>query len=138
MTDEEYAAERAAKERATQELQWRNRRVIAERLRWPAGVLEICERLDRLHPPWHVDWEDANLGPSRWAHSARYSATRYDVSIEDGDPMRTGDGIRRHPTVHGETVDQLRAAITAMDHRIAEMDDFERRTKVWMASRPRS
>lgn len=133
------AAERAeaAQAAATNELVRRNRRIIAERLRWPAGTLEICEQLDRLHPGWHVDWEDANPGPSRWSHPARYSAMRHDVKIEGGDPMRPNDGIRRYPAVYGETVDELRAAITAMDERLAAEKELDRRMSAWMSDRPR-
>lgn len=34
----------------------RNRRVMAKRLRWPAGAVETCERLERKHPGWCVSW----------------------------------------------------------------------------------
>jgi hypothetical protein len=35
---------------------WRNRRVVAERLDWPDGHLETCERLDDEHPGWYTNW----------------------------------------------------------------------------------
>ncbi|GLW29450.1 hypothetical protein [Actinoplanes regularis] len=66
-------------------LAWRNRRLIAERLRWPAGSLEDCERIELAHPGWTVHWLPAGIyGPTpsfravhlqrrryyRWAHGA--------------------------------------------------------------------
>jgi hypothetical protein len=42
------------------ELAWRNRRVLAERLHWPAGALEDCERLDPLYPRWSITWSPGN------------------------------------------------------------------------------
>lgn len=134
--DPEAARQRDAdREAARYELYHRNRRIIAERLGWPEGALEICERLDRLHPPWRASWEDTMPGTSRWAHPARYAATRSDVCVLGGDAMRQ-DEIRRHPCVYGETVDQLRAAITAMDARIFEEEERERRFTAWMLARP--
>jgi hypothetical protein len=37
-------------------LRWRNRRVLAERLRWPAGILDDCERIEQEHPSWGINW----------------------------------------------------------------------------------
>lgn len=136
MTDEEYTTRRAVEERAVRERQHRNRRIIAERLSWPARALDVCEGMDRLYPGWTAWWDDAHPGPSRWAHPARYSASRHDVSIEGGDPMRS-DGIRRHPTVYGETVAELRAAIEAMQARIDAQEELDRRVTAWMLDRPR-
>lgn len=34
----------------------RNRRLLAERLGWPAGALEACEDVERRFPGWAVFW----------------------------------------------------------------------------------
>jgi hypothetical protein len=41
----------------------RNRRLLAERLHWPQGALEECERLDQAHPGWSVVWRPENTVP---------------------------------------------------------------------------
>jgi hypothetical protein len=40
----------------TRKLAWHNRRVIAERLGWPDGVLETCEQTEPQHPGWSLSW----------------------------------------------------------------------------------
>lgn len=42
------------------ELAWMNRAVLAERLDWPEGALEVCERIERQYPRWSVSWREAN------------------------------------------------------------------------------
>jgi hypothetical protein len=34
-------------------LAWRNRRLIADRLHWPAGTALACEDLEREFPEWY-------------------------------------------------------------------------------------
>jgi hypothetical protein len=45
---------------AVQQRSWRNRRLIAERLRWPAGALATCEMLDRRIRAWTFSWAPAS------------------------------------------------------------------------------
>ena len=40
----------------TRALAWHNRQVLAERLGWPAGALEACERTELEHPAWRFNW----------------------------------------------------------------------------------
>jgi hypothetical protein len=58
------------------DLAWHNRRVLAERLNWPEGMLETCEQLDREHPGWRTSWypEDACFSAT---HTVRYLSFRY-------------------------------------------------------------
>jgi hypothetical protein len=49
-----------AAEGPTPTLAWRNRRVLAERLNWPAGALEACERLELEHSDLSFSWRAAN------------------------------------------------------------------------------
>jgi len=55
------------------ELSWRNRRIIAERMRWPAGALEACEEIERTHPGWSPSWHDANIYPGFEAPAGYYA-----------------------------------------------------------------
>lgn len=57
----------------------RNRRLMAERRGWPAGALEVCERLDREHPGWSVWWRFATTEPGI-EHPAGYVADRLDAT----------------------------------------------------------
>jgi hypothetical protein len=34
----------------------RNRRIIAERLGWPAGAVEVCEQMEQESPGWWATW----------------------------------------------------------------------------------
>jgi hypothetical protein len=56
------------------ELAWSNRRVLAARLRWPAGILEECEQVSTDHPHWHVMWGREVTG--RLAQPAGFTAYR--------------------------------------------------------------
>jgi hypothetical protein len=58
----------------------RNRRALAERLRWPDGALEECERLARDHPRWWVVWDRGCTTPG-WERPAGYRACLVDLSI---------------------------------------------------------
>ena len=40
----------------TRAMAWRKREVEAERMKWPAGMLETCERLDTEYPGWRTGW----------------------------------------------------------------------------------
>jgi hypothetical protein len=40
------------------ELRARNRRIVAERVGWPDGAVEACERLEREYRGWDVRWLD--------------------------------------------------------------------------------
>lgn len=44
------------------ELAARNRRILAERLNWPDGALDACERLDR--PGWSANYRREGCGPA--------------------------------------------------------------------------
>lgn len=39
-----------------------NRRLVAERLRWPAGALEACTALAAAHPEWTIYWSAGQPG----------------------------------------------------------------------------
>lgn len=81
-----------------------NRRVLAERLGWPAGHLEACEQVDVDRPGWFASWYKANLAPPEFAHPARFSGWR-----------RLGN-VR----VHAETIEGLLTVIDEAEVRIAE------------------
>ncbi len=71
---------------------WNNRRVLAERLRWPLGALQECEWLERDHPEWTACWRHA----CAWSGKpAGYYARRHN---EDG---------RRYPEPYGATPQEL-------------------------------
>ncbi|GAA2696619.1 hypothetical protein [Actinoplanes palleronii] len=59
-------------------LAWHNRRVLAERLHWPAGALEECERLGR--PRWWVVWDLGCTTPG-WVRPAGYRAEMVGTAI---------------------------------------------------------
>jgi hypothetical protein len=40
----------------------RNRRLLAQRLGWPEGAVEECERVDRLAPGWWTTYRPASDG----------------------------------------------------------------------------
>lgn len=54
-------------------LSQKNRRIIAERTNWPAGVLETCERFEAAHPGWWVCWMRENKH-SWWERPAGFRA----------------------------------------------------------------
>jgi hypothetical protein len=112
------------------DLHARNRRVLAARCGWPAGVLETCVRLEAEHPDWRVGWLDANP-ITGWERPAGYCATRDDVSLPRGDELRRlpEDGVARHPHVFGATPAALRERIAAMQQRIDR--EARRRELLW-------
>lgn len=82
-----------------------NRRVLAERLGWPAGYLEACEQVDADHPGWHATWHRANPGPPAFAHPAEFTAF-----------LRAEHGAVA--TVHGETVEALLEAMALAERHV--------------------
>lgn len=52
-----------------------NRRIIAERLRWPADAVWVCEEIEATHPGWSVNWLRENTNTS-FEHPAGYWARR--------------------------------------------------------------
>jgi len=57
------------------DLEWNNRRLLAERWGWPVGALEMCEHLDAVHPGWSVHWRGYMNAPG-WYHPPGYVARR--------------------------------------------------------------
>jgi hypothetical protein len=79
------------------ELAARNRRILAERLRWSDGAVELCEQLDALNPGWHADWRHA------WRDNPAGFYARHD------------NHSHLEPEMYGATAGELQAAI--MTHR---------------------
>ncbi|WP_189081175.1 hypothetical protein [Mangrovihabitans endophyticus] len=52
----------------------RNRRVLAERLGWPSGILTVCEEIDDAYPAWSVTWHRG--GGHDWAREGYYAMPR--------------------------------------------------------------
>lgn len=98
-----------------------NRRIIAARCHWPAGVLETCERLDAVHWGWSVGWLDAN-NITGWERPAGYHATLETpcISLVGGDQLRRRpeDGVARTPAVFAPTVDELAERIAGVEARV--------------------
>lgn len=85
------------------ELRRRNRKVLAERLRWPDGALQACAELEGRHPGWHVSWMMAN--PHRgFERPAGFLATG-----ESADGMHSAE-------VFGATVEELEPLMDIPDH----------------------
>ena len=76
-----------------------SRRVLAERLSWPARALDACECLQREHPGWEVWWRHENSSVKGFEHKAGLYAWR-----EGDQPQR--NGVRRRE-LYGATADQL-------------------------------
>ncbi len=82
------------------ELEWRNRRIIADRMCWPAGAVETCEEIERKHPGWYPNWHAPNLYKGFEAPAGYYARRR---------------GARdREPTSYGVDAAGLIAAIDAV------------------------
>ncbi|MCY1141395.1 hypothetical protein OWR29_25635 [Actinoplanes sp. Pm04-4] len=77
----------------------RNRRVLAERLRWPAGALEECLRVEKDRPGYNVSWFREWTVPG-FERAEGFYAWR----TEDKDPLYHGK--RRHEW-YGKTTEQL-------------------------------
>lgn len=84
-------------------LAWANRRLIAERLRWPDGALEHCERIDGTHPGWSTGWQEASAITGFEKPAGYYATARYTARGDYGRSFR--------PEVYGATPDELVAAI---------------------------
>lgn len=37
-------------------LGWKNRRVLAERMGWPEGAVDVCEQVETAHPGWYPNY----------------------------------------------------------------------------------
>lgn len=72
-----------------------NNRILAEVQKWPDGILETCEALDRGHPGWSV-W---------WRHECKVPGLEHPAGFV-AQSLRNEDVI-----VCGETVEELAAAI---------------------------
>jgi hypothetical protein len=86
-------------------LAWSNRQVLAERLRWPAGVLETCERVSTDLSPWFVMW---------WPHNS------------SGPSYYSADHGERGPRVTAPTLADLLIAMGKIDERIRKAAEQER------------
>ena len=79
-----------------EKLAWRNRRLIAERLHWPAGALEACEQLDVTYRGWSFSWRAANTVKGFERPACFYATT---------------GGTWRDRTVYGATPEELAEAL---------------------------
>lgn len=118
------------------ELRRRNRLLAAQH--WPAGALEVCERLEAEHPGWWVTWMPASVIKG-WERPAGWAASRDDVSLPGADQLRRlpEDGVSRQPWVHGATVDEVRKRITEMQVRVDRRLSYDDRIVDWMRAKPR-
>jgi hypothetical protein len=99
-------------------LSWNNRRVLAERLKWPDGILAEAEHLDEKHPGWSTWWYGDGRG--------------FCASMPDGESRRRPSGGWEQPTVYGPSVAELEESIAAMEETIAaERAEVERRRVAW-------
>ncbi|WP_250029295.1 hypothetical protein [Paractinoplanes maris] len=64
------------------EMALRNRRLLAERLRWPEGALDECLRIEKDRPGYEVTWFGEWRVPG-WEREAGFYAWR----TEDKDPV---------------------------------------------------
>lgn len=80
------------------ELADKNRRVLAERLHWPAGAVEACEQIETEAPGWAVTW--AKGGDLTWTRPGYYAQPTHWPRA----------GMR--PFAYGATPAELRAAIS--------------------------
>jgi hypothetical protein len=75
------------------ELAVKNRRILAERLGWPAGTVEVCEHIEDETPGWSVTWSPG--GDMTRPEPGFYAVPRY--------------GSRDNPPfLHADTGDELR------------------------------
>jgi hypothetical protein len=70
-TVEEIFAAAARRRQESRELAHRNRRIIAERMGWPDGAIEVCEKLDLEFPGWHCNYWAEDVGWSKKGWYAR-------------------------------------------------------------------
>jgi hypothetical protein len=68
-----------------------NRRVMAERIGWPDGALEACDKLEAAYPDWIVGWqrESTITGFARPAgfYASRWSRRYNEPSAYGEDPL---------------------------------------------------
>lgn len=93
------------------ELAAKNRRLIAERLGWPAGTVEVCERLEAESPGWSVSWSDGG-GPA-WEKPGFYAGR---ISWHRTDP-----GPR---FLHAATADELRTELAVQPARQDPLSEY--------------
>jgi hypothetical protein len=80
------------------ELAAKNRWVLAERLGWPAGTVEVCERIEAESPGWTVSWSDG--GGLTWEKPGFYAGHIHWHCTDPGPRF-----------VYGATADELRAEL---------------------------
>lgn len=117
-----------ATEEQRQALVTSNRRALAERQSWPAGVLVACELLDVEHPGWHFGWLAANWIRG-WERPAGLVAHRPGWTLVGADELRRlpKDCVARTPAVFGPGVYRLRERIAAVEARQAALEAAARR-----------
>ena len=81
------------------ELAGRNRQLIAERIGWPEGAVELCEEIEQAHPDWSVFWLPEN--------------TIEGFERPSGFMARRRDWYGREKTLHAYSDTALRAKIMA-------------------------
>lgn len=97
------------------QLAWHNRRLLDERLRWPRGVLAMCEHLEATHEGWSVWWRPDNTIKG-WFHPAGFIASRESSGYVCGeDPAALYRAMReapdrRHWHFHGVCCDRVPGA----------------------------
>jgi hypothetical protein len=113
----------------------RNRRLLAERLGWPALALELCERLDDAHPGWRFTWFPESSLPG-WQRPAGFAAHRPGLKMRGEDQLRRApeDGVERVPRCFGETVADLEQRIAEVEERRAAHE--AERERIWASMRP--
>jgi hypothetical protein len=67
---------------ADEPMQRRNLRLMAERLRWPAGALDTCFTIEDAYPDWSAFWNEENTRPG-FEYSACFSAIRHVPGARD-------------------------------------------------------
>lgn len=71
----------------------RNRRLVAERLRWPEGALDECLKIQEDRPEYEVTWFGEWRVPG-WEREAGYYAWRVgDAPLHNGVRRREWYGI---------------------------------------------
>lgn len=82
----------------------RNRRLIAERLRWPAGALDECLRLERECPGFEVAW----FGEWKVADPVWCRAEGFYAWFAGDEPLHLG---RKRREWYGATAAELKAKL---------------------------
>jgi hypothetical protein len=80
----------------------RGRRLIAERINWPAGAAVACEELEARRPGWTVVWFHRNTAPGFEREPGFYA---WPAGVE---PMSNG---RRRTERYGATAELLLVAL---------------------------